>query len=116
MQRVHPAVHKSLDHVRREIKSGAWGNGDRLPPIRVLARQAQVSAAAMCTALGVLKAEGLIAIVKNRGAYLGAAPAESQGGRAPSSSPGESQRWQRLKVQIEKDIFNGFFPPGEPMP
>lgn len=116
MQRVHPAVQKSLDHVRGEIGTGTWGNGERLPPIRVLARQAQVSAAAMCTALGVLKAEGVVTIIKNRGAYLGHAPAESRDGRAPSSSPGESQRWQRLKVQIEKDIFNGFFPPGEPMP
>lgn len=116
MQRVHPAVHKSLSHVRGEIKTGAWSQGERLPPIRVLARQAQVSAAAMCTALGVLKSEGVISIIKNRGAYLGQAPAESRNGRAPSSSPGESQRWQRLKVQIEKDIFNGYFPPGEPMP
>ena len=116
MQRLHPAVEKSLDHVKQEIAGGAWADGDRLPPIRVLARQAQVSAAAMCAALGMLKADGLITVIKNRGAYLGQAPAEARNGRAPSSSPGESQRWQRLKMQIEKDVFNGYFPAGEPMP
>lgn len=115
-QRVHPAVAKSLDHVRGEIEGGAWSQGDRLPPIRVLARQAQVSAAAMCAALGILKGEGLISVVKNRGAYLGQPPAENRNGRAYGSPPGESQRWQRLKIQIEKDIFNGVFPPGDPMP
>ncbi|MDB5106598.1 MAG: HTH-type transcriptional regulator [Fibrobacteres bacterium] len=115
MQRIHPAVQKSLTHVRGEIKAGSWSQGDRLPPIRVLARQAQVSAAAMCSALGVLKAENLVSIVKNRGAYLGQPPAEGRNGYH-SSGPGESQRWQRLKIQIEKDIFNGIYVPGEAMP
>ncbi len=115
VQRIHPAVQKSLSHVRGEIKSGAWSQGDRLPPIRVLARQAQVSAAAMCEALAVLKGESLVSIIKNRGAYLGQPPADGRNGYH-AASPGESQRWQRLKIQIEKDIFNGFFVPGEAMP
>jgi DNA-binding LacI/PurR family transcriptional regulator/DNA-binding transcriptional regulator YhcF (GntR family) len=115
VQRIHPAVQKSLTHVRGEIEASSWSQGDRLPPIRVLARQAQVSAAAMCSALGVLKTEGLISIIKNRGAYLGQPPAENRNGYH-HSSPGESQRWQRLKIQIEKDIFNGCFVPGEAMP
>ncbi len=115
LQRIHPAVQKSLTHVRDEINAAAWSHGDRLPPIRVLARQAQVSAAAMCSALGVLKSEGLISIIKNRGAYFGQPPADGRNG-FHVSSPGESQRWQRLKIQIEKDIFNGFFVPGEAMP
>jgi DNA-binding LacI/PurR family transcriptional regulator/DNA-binding transcriptional regulator YhcF (GntR family) len=113
--KTHPAVQKSLAYVRGEIKGGAWSLGDRLPPIRVLARQAQVSAAAMCEALGVLKAESLVSIVKNRGAYLGNPPADGRGGYQ-AARPGESQRWQRLKIQIEKDIFNGQFAPGEAMP
>ncbi|HKP95819.1 MAG TPA: GntR family transcriptional regulator [Fibrobacteria bacterium] len=108
-------MQKSLAHVREEIKSAVWSQGDRLPPIRVLARQAQVSAAAMCSALGMLKTEGLISIIKNRGAYLGLPPADGRNGYH-TASPGESQRWQRLKIQIEKDIFNGFFTPGEAMP
>lgn len=115
MQKTHPAVQKSLAYVRGEIKGGAWSLGDRLPPIRVLARQAQVSAAAMCEALGMLKGENLISIIKNRGAYLGQPPSDGRGGYQ-AASPGESQRWQRLKIQIEKDIFNGHFAPGEAMP
>ena len=102
---IHPAVQKSLDHVRSEIESGAWSQGDRLPPIRVLARQAHVSAAAMCEALGVLRTENVVSIIKNRGAYLGRPPADGRTG-FQASPPGESQRWQRLKIQIEKDIFN----------
>jgi DNA-binding LacI/PurR family transcriptional regulator/DNA-binding transcriptional regulator YhcF (GntR family) len=116
VQRVHPAVQKSLTHVRGEIKAGAWGDGDRLPPIRVLARQAQVSAAAMCQALGMLRGEGLISVIRNRGAYLGRAPAETSNARHPPATSGESQRWQRLKIQIEKDIFIGNYRAGEPMP
>jgi DNA-binding LacI/PurR family transcriptional regulator/DNA-binding transcriptional regulator YhcF (GntR family) len=112
---IHPAVQKSLDHVRSEIESGAWSQGDRLPPIRVLARQAHVSAAAMCEALGVLRTENVVSIIKNRGAYLGRPPADGRTG-FQASPPGESQRWQRLKIQIEKDIFNGNFAPGEAMP
>jgi len=115
LQRIHPAVQKSLSHVRDEIQAGSWSQGDRLPPIRVLARQAQVSAAAMCSALAVLKGENLISIVKNRGAYLGQPPADGRNGYH-ASGPGESQRWQRLKIQIEKDIFNGQYAPGEAMP
>src|SRR5690606_7930613 len=115
LQRIHPAVQKSLAHVRGGIKEGLWSQGDRLPAIRVLARQAQVSAAAMCSALAVLKGENLISIVKNRGAYLGRPPSENRSGPA-FTSPGESQRWQRLKVQIGKDVFNGVFVPGEAMP
>lgn len=116
MQRIHPAVQKSLAHVREEIQGGTWTSGDRMPPIRVLARQAQVSAAAMCSALGLLRGEGLITVVKNRGAYFGTPPADDRNGRHPASAPGESQRWQRLKIQIEKDIFNGIFAAGEAMP
>ncbi len=113
--KTHPAVQKSLTYVRGEIKGGAWSQGDRLPPIRVLARQAQVSAAAMCEALGLLKSENIVSIVKNRGAYLGHPPVDGRGGYQ-AARPGESQRWQRLKIQIEKDIFNGQFAPGEAMP
>lgn len=69
----------------------------------------------MCSALAVLKGENLISIVKNRGAYLGRPPSENRSGPA-FTSPGESQRWQRLKVQIGKDVFNGVFVPGEAMP
>jgi DNA-binding LacI/PurR family transcriptional regulator/DNA-binding transcriptional regulator YhcF (GntR family) len=115
MTKTHPAVQKSLAYIRGEIKGGAWSLGDRLPPIRVLARQAQVSAAAMCEALGLLKGENLVSIVKNRGAYLGHPPADGGGGYQ-AARPGESQRWQRLKIQIEKDIFNGNFAAGEAMP
>ena len=84
-------MQKSLSHVRDEINAAAWSQGDRLPPIRVLARQAQVSAAAMCSALGVLKTEGLISIIKNRGAYFGQPPVDGRNG-FHASSPGESQR------------------------
>jgi DNA-binding LacI/PurR family transcriptional regulator len=69
----------------------------------------------MCSALGTLKDEGVVTIVKTRGAYLGAPPAENRGGWAGGPWNG-SQRWQRLKAQIESDIFNGHYPAGEPMP
>ena len=69
----------------------------------------------MCTALNQLKGEGVITVVRNRGAFFGKPPVEG-GGRHPASAPSESQRWQRLKIQIEKDIFNGIFATGEAMP
>ncbi len=111
----HPSVQKSLAHLRKEIATGTWLQGERLPPIRVMARQAQVSAAAMCAALGELKDEGIVSIVKTRGAYLGPAPVENRDGKSAGPWNG-AQRWQRLKAQIENDIFNGHYPAGEPMP
>ncbi len=116
MQKNHPTIDKSLQYLRAEIASGTWTSGDRMPPIRVLARQSQVSAAAMCEALGSLRSEGLVSIIKNRGAYFGQAPKEDRAGRPGGSGTGESQRWQRLKIQIEKDIYNGIFAAGEAMP
>jgi DNA-binding LacI/PurR family transcriptional regulator/DNA-binding transcriptional regulator YhcF (GntR family) len=116
LQRINAAVQKSLTHVREEIGSGTWQSGDRMPPIRVLAKQAQVSAAAMCSALSLLRDEGVISVIKNRGAYFGQPPTDDRGGRNFSSAPNESQRWQRLKIQIEKDIFNGIYSSGEAMP
>ena len=68
------SLQKSLAYLRAEIASSAWSQKERLPPVRILARQAQVSAAAMCSALGMLREEGIVTIVKNRGAYLGSSP------------------------------------------
>ncbi len=113
MQRAPLAVQKSLAFIRAEIQLGKCASGDRLPPIRVLAKQAQVSAAAMCSALGVLRTEGLLSVVRNRGTYFGKPPSQN-GGITPIFF--ESQRWQRLKTQIEKDIFNGQFTSGEALP
>ncbi len=109
------SIQKSLTYLRSEIKASAWLQKERLPPVRILARQAQVSAAAMCSALGILREEGVVSIIKNRGAYLGASPAANRKDRdyTPWST---GQRWQRLKTQIESDIFNGFYAAGEPMP
>lgn len=109
------SIRKSLAYLRAEIASSAWSQKERLPPIRILARQAQVSAAAMCSALGTLREEGIVTIVKNRGAYLGTSPQVD--GKDREFMPWVAgQRWQRLKTQIEGDIFNGFYAAGEPMP
>ena len=109
------SLQKSLTYLRAEIASSAWSQKERLPPVRILARQAQVSAAAMCSALGMLREEGIVTIVKNRGAYLGTSPHADRKDRdfTPWAA---GQRWQRLKTQIEGDIFNGFYAAGEPMP
>ena len=112
----HPSVQKSLVFLRREFQLGSWNNGDRLSSIRMLAKKSQVSAAAMCEALGVLRDEGMITLVKNRGAFYGKVEANDSLLSGNAHSEKEAQRWQRLKVQIEKDIFNGKFVVGEPLP
>ncbi len=109
------SLQRSLIYLRNEIKNGTWLQGSRIPSIRILARQAQVSAAAMCAARAQLREEGVITVIKNRGAYLGKAkPLASNNPTATALE--ESQRWQRLKTQIERDVFEGTFTAGEPMP
>ncbi len=110
------AFDKALLYLREEINNGTRARGERLPPIRILARRARVSNAAMCAALGSLKNEGLLSVVKNRGAYIGPHPPEHGEGDPRSETWEGGQRWQRLKTQIENDIFNGVYQAGEPLP
>lgn len=110
-----PAIQKAVGHVREKIRNGSWSQNERIPPVRILAREAQVSTAAMNAALSILRDEGIVSIVKNRGAYLGAATSTKQNSWYSESWTG-GQRWHRLKTQIENDIFNGYYTPGESMP
>lgn len=112
---VNSVIQKALDHLRGKILGGTWSLNERIPPVRILAREAQVSTAAMNSALGVLRDEGLISIIKNRGAYLGTSPSINRDDRNSTAWVG-GRRWQRLKTQIENDIFNGYYTPGESMP
>lgn len=109
------SIQKALAYLRGEIQSGTWAKKERLPPVRILARHAQVSAAAMCSALALLKEENVVSVIKNRGAYLGSSPASNSRTRSSTGWNG-GQRWQRLKTQIEVAIFSGYYPPGEPLP
>lgn len=113
---VHPSVQKSLVFLRREFQMGSWKKGDRLFSIRMLAKKAQVSAASMCQALGTLRDEGMITLVKNRGAFFGKLELAGNELGNDVHALKEAQRWQRLQTQVEKDIFNGRFPTGEAMP
>lgn len=71
-----PARVQIADDLRRQIASGTYSPGDKLPPIREMARQYHVVTGTVQAALGVLRAGGLIQTRGTRGTYVLRAPEE----------------------------------------
>lgn len=64
---------------RRQIESGAWRQGDRLPSLEALCREYGVARMTMHQALSVLDGEGLLARERGRGTFVkGTAPQRRQ--------------------------------------
>lgn len=58
------------DLMRREILSGRWPAGARIPPLRVLAEPAGVTVQPVGRAVALLKAEGLLTFEAGRGLFV----------------------------------------------
>jgi DNA-binding GntR family transcriptional regulator len=55
-----PKYHRAADELRREIRSGVYAPGERLPAETTLAERFRISVPTMRQAVAVLRAEGLI--------------------------------------------------------
>ncbi len=112
----HPSVRMARRFVEIALRSRQFADGDRLPPLRLLARKARVSPAAMLRALHLLAGDGLVTILKNHGTYVGKPEDRfnALGGEPLEKPPRE--KWQRLRIRLEQDIYSGRYPKGAEMP
>jgi DNA-binding transcriptional regulator YhcF (GntR family) len=114
----HPSVRLARRFVEYALQSRRFADGDRLPPLRQLAKKARVSPAAMLRALHLLAAEGLVSIVKNHGTYAGR-PEDRVNILDPDALSLEKpprEKWRRLRVRVEQDVYSGRFPKGADLP
>ncbi len=66
-----PPVYRQIaDQIRLRVEQGALGPGDRLPPIRELARQLGVNRDTVSTAYEALAAEGIVDARVGRGTFI----------------------------------------------
>jgi len=83
-----PLYERLLDALRRDIASGALGDGDRLPPQRDLAHRLGLGLGTVTRAYVEAEKAGLVQAHVGRGSFVrGAAPAGASASRAAASGP-----------------------------
>lgn len=105
-----PAIAKALGCLRSNFSREYWHDGDRLPPISQLARNANVSYNSMLKAIQLAKREQLVTVT--RGGYI-TAGTTSTDLRAKNETNvtknAHGTKWHRKRQQVERDILNGVF-------
>ncbi len=81
----HPVYQQIADQIRGQVASGELAPGDRLPPIRELARQLGVNRDTVSTAYETLAAEGVVDGKVGRGTYVRGLRPRPSSLRAPVS-------------------------------
>jgi DNA-binding transcriptional regulator YhcF (GntR family) len=112
----HPSVRLALRFLESALRSRRFPDGDRLPALRTLARKARVSPASMLRALHLLEADGLLTIVKNHGTFAGRPEDRLRALDPGSLEKPPREKWQRLRVRLEQDIYSGRFAKGSVLP
>jgi DNA-binding LacI/PurR family transcriptional regulator/DNA-binding transcriptional regulator YhcF (GntR family) len=99
-----PAIQKAVMFVRENLSRQVWQSGERLPPVRVLAAQADVSTFTMVKAIAYLKSEQLVSGIERGRTRAG-------NGAVNISSQPELLRgaWQMKRTALERDIFGGMY-------
>ncbi|MBD3241741.1 MAG: GntR family transcriptional regulator [Chitinivibrionales bacterium] len=87
------------------------GGRAQLPTLRDMARLAGVSYGTMAAVVRECKLAGAIRSAGRRGLFVAGVDSPE-----PAVPPAASSRWQRAARQIETDIVNGTFAPGEQLP
>ncbi|RIL06690.1 MAG: hypothetical protein DCC71_05855 [Proteobacteria bacterium] len=103
-----PLYQQLAAHFRAEIEAGRLGAGDRLPPIRELARTAGVNRDTAALAYDELAREGLIEATVGRGTFVRRAAAAAP---APAFEPVLSPLVERL-VDLERSRVRYAAPAG----
>jgi GntR family transcriptional regulator len=73
-ENARPLYRQVADEIRRKIQSGAYAPGEQLPTERALQAEYDVSRDTVRLAIGVLKAEGLVAARQGRGTFVARRP------------------------------------------
>jgi LacI family transcriptional regulator len=98
-----PAVQRALGFIRQAIADEVYRAGDHLPPVRHVARMADVSVASVSKAIARLRKDGVLRSLQ-RGYVAVAGGSGSENG--PATVPA-TRRWERARATVERDIIQG---------
>jgi DNA-binding LacI/PurR family transcriptional regulator/DNA-binding transcriptional regulator YhcF (GntR family) len=121
MEKRKPGIEKALAFIKNGNASQRFGQ--RLPPLRVLAREAQVSFVTMWKAVDQLKKSKLIIGTGNGNVNLlnqnynrGNREFRFDALEAPIDGEEENLFWKKVKNRLKKDILCGRYMHGQPLP
>jgi DNA-binding LacI/PurR family transcriptional regulator/DNA-binding transcriptional regulator YhcF (GntR family) len=103
-------VAQAVAYLEHNLGSGTWSDTNRLPPIRSLAAASGVSVVSMWKAVHELQQAKKLHVV--HGGYV----TIWQSNQPPAIVEPGTAKWQVLKHRVYRDILEGRYHPGEPMP
>ena len=100
MKKRRPGIEKAVEFLARYGTS--YPSGGKMPPIRTLARQADVSFVTMWKA---------VRTVRESGTMKALLPAQTQNSAPETASPTQPANllWRKVQVRLKKDILSGRF-------
>ena len=112
MKKNTESLSRAIAYVKQGFTRQIWQPGQRLPPIAVLARSAQVRTGIMSAAIQQCAREGLLTCVRNRGIFAGARESYQ------TYQPYERYpvKWNRVATAIKSDILEGFYSADKTLP
>jgi DNA-binding FadR family transcriptional regulator len=100
------AIRRAYESIKKQLESGTWTHGARLPSLAVLAKSCLVSRSTMWKAVGLLKKESLLHTRKRGGIFSGPE------GAGETGASRQTYGWLRVKIRIGHDLISGNFPAG----
>jgi DNA-binding FadR family transcriptional regulator len=107
-----PGVARALAYLQGLIQDPAWQARGQLPGVRALARLSGFSHFTLWKALRLAAGSGLVLVEPGRRPRLRGDPP----GAPPGPPESALRKWERLGLQIERDLLHGTFLPGEALP
>ena len=90
-----PAFRQIAEQIRRRIVAGTLVEGDRLPPIRMLAREVGVNRNTAARAIQLLESEGLVRALVGRGTFIA----------ARSGAPSRGEREAIIDALLDRVLY-----------
>jgi len=90
-----PAFRQIAEQIRRRIAVGTLAEGERLPPIRVLAQQVGVNRNTAARAIQLLESEGLVRTRVGRGTFIA----------APSGTTNRQEREAVVDALLDRVLY-----------
>jgi DNA-binding transcriptional regulator YhcF (GntR family) len=105
-----PAIQKAVTFIIDGLDKGLWKNGEQLPSIKQLSKQASVSRGTMVRALHALRDNGRL-MIKPQGRIVAGNQSLHQSHNTATNGP-----WQQQRKRFEQDILQGVFSRHEQLP
>lgn len=102
---------KAISYLKRGIEQGIWKPGDRLPPLRVLGKDAGVSAPTISKAVNFLSQQGLLSIHPRSRITI----PYPKGFVLPTPIKHE-EKWELIRTKIANDLLAGVLDSYGPLP